>query len=321
MTQKPIPIFIIGAARTGTTNLCNRLSELNNVTGVTSIYHYGNCESKILRNQLYWGNLSKFNNFLKFAGHIQYSDYFISAHGDIEKLLKSQPKDYFNFYLDLMDSYAIGDQKLYWVTKLDDLFFVYPKFLKEFLEILTKRYGEGGFRVITIKRELNSSILSYLYMEGKFAKIRKINIGRLFAIFLQTLRFKFIYQNAKKYFSSSNWIKFEEYIKDSDEVLSKLNLTCKEDTEPSQEKFMINSSFTTKKNKKLRRIDLLTIKFASLLYILKVGGVILNFYNRFHKINNPLYYRQFMHIHQPDMLRKDLEKREAFDLIEKLNLS
>src|SRR5690606_212088 len=126
--KKITPIFVIGAARNGTTNLCNLLSEIPSVAGATSIYHYGTCESSILRNKLYWGDLSQFENYFYFLSQIQYDDFFNIVNGNIQDLLEKRPSNYFDFICDLMDRFALEKRCDFWLTKLDPLFFIHTEY-------------------------------------------------------------------------------------------------------------------------------------------------------------------------------------------------
>ncbi|MCC5936787.1 MAG: hypothetical protein JJU34_05865 [Lunatimonas sp.] len=321
--KSPTPIFVIGAARTGTTNLCNNLTMLEGISGALSNYHYGNCESKILHHKFHWGNFSKFKNLLNFISHVQFSDYFKSANGDINYFITNRPKNYFEFFLDLMDSHTLKEGNEYWVTKLDDLFFLHPKEFREFLEILKNKYGEKGFEFICISRNLEDSIKSYLYMEGRYASKRSRGVFRYFAIILQTLRFLFIYRSASTAINRSFHLKFEDYIKDPAKSTINIPFLKNRQKKSHVENFIINSSFQSKSKKyvDLGRLEVLAVSIGKLISSIRIDIPLLKIYTKRNTKIDPFYYRSFMHEHFPDELIKDLTERKAIDLLAHLKLT
>lgn len=77
--KKPIPIFIVGVQRTGTTWIANIISNNSNVTACGAEKHKGIHESAFFSKLLgYCGDLKDNNKFIEFVSIFSKSDYFFN---------------------------------------------------------------------------------------------------------------------------------------------------------------------------------------------------------------------------------------------------
>lgn len=185
--KKIIPIFILGSARNGTTWLCNILCNHPKIVGAQHKVHWGIHESNIYKNMHYWGDLKDDRNFIKFIELYSSADYFQLVEGDKNYFYGNRPANFLEFFLTLMDQYAMKKDASYWVTKLDPDFYIHPKELNEFFCRIEKRYKH--YRLIDIKREFISVFNSYLNMEGKASQHRNALFVRELLILLEGSRY------------------------------------------------------------------------------------------------------------------------------------
>jgi len=181
------PIFILGSARNGTTWLCNILCNHPQIVGAQHKVHWGIHESNIYKNMHYWGDLSKDKNFIRFVELYSSADYFQLVEGDKNYFYRDHPADFLEFFLTLMDQYAMKKDASYWVTKLDPNFYIHPKSLNEFFCRIEKRYKY--YRLIGIKRKFESVFNSYLNMEGRASQHRTTLFVRELLVLLESARY------------------------------------------------------------------------------------------------------------------------------------
>lgn len=174
--RKPVPIFVLGCGRSGTTALTNLLASHRKIAGVQHRLHHGNIECAVCYHDRYWGDISSSHRYLRFLYAISCSDFFLTAGKTVDAFLEDRPADFFDFYLDLMDRHAGSEGASFWVAKLDVLFVSYPARLKEFLARVEKRYGRKPL-FVRIEREWRPEIRSYLRMEGATHAARRSWLG------------------------------------------------------------------------------------------------------------------------------------------------
>jgi hypothetical protein len=117
-TELPIPIFVLGKHRSGTTWLANLLCAHPLIAGVQHERHFGIHESayfSCLYNR--YGDLTNRNNFIEFVEVISASDYFRLAGVTKDFLYSLYPTTYESFFRTVMDDYAIRQRSAYWVEK------------------------------------------------------------------------------------------------------------------------------------------------------------------------------------------------------------
>lgn len=158
------PLLVLGLNRNGTTWIQNILCNHPEIVGAQHKAHWGAHESGICRNILYWGDLSNNDQFIRFLELYSSADNFKLVKGDKDYFYENRPKNFTEFYLELMDNYARKENVKYWVTKLDPLFYKFPEMLEDFLERAKDRYDEIKF--ISIKREYKKVLESSMNMQG-----------------------------------------------------------------------------------------------------------------------------------------------------------
>ncbi len=176
--EKPIPLFVLGCARSGTTSLANLVGSHPQVAGVQHDLHHGNIECPVCYHHRYWGEICRPDRYVQFLHGIACDDFFQVAGGNIQPLLASHPVDFFDFFLGLMDRHAIASQSRYWTVKFDMLFMSFPRERREFLNRIYRRYGRSAV-FIGIERPWRPQLRSYLNMEGPHKRSRSSRLGSL----------------------------------------------------------------------------------------------------------------------------------------------
>lgn len=190
------PIFILGAARTGTTYLANTLCGHKFIACAQHKVHWGFHESNIMHKQLYWKDFNDINKYIHFLELYSSGDHFKLVNGDKEYFYRNRPKDFYDFYFTLMDRYVESINAKCWLTKFDPLHYADSKNLSIFLKVLKERYKK--IRFISIKRDIKPGIRSYLNMEGDKYKYRTNPFFKYFACILYCARFVCYYDMIKK---------------------------------------------------------------------------------------------------------------------------
>src|SRR5690606_12913928 len=144
-----------------------------------------------------------------------------------------------------------------------------------------------------IKRILKESLVSYISMEGKFAKKRKRITFRVFSIFLETMRHLNVYITAEKFFPNINKINFEDYKKNNLESISNIDFLKSLYDKKAIINYEINSSFITKREHKFTFIDKLFMNLGKLMINLDLGQLLLRFYESRRGNVDPTFHRIF----------------------------
>lgn len=154
------PIFVVGMNRGGTTWLGNLLCSHSKIVTAEHELHWGIKESKILQNYRYWGDLSDEAAYRNFIELFSSSDYFKLVEGNKNYFYENKVSCFYNFFLNMMNQFALKRKSCYWVTKLDPQFFYYPTELERFLSLVSERYTAPKF--IGIIREFKGVLESTL---------------------------------------------------------------------------------------------------------------------------------------------------------------
>ncbi len=218
----PLPILVLGIARNGTTWLGNIFAAAEGVAAAEHPLHHGIHESNILKQSRYWGRLDETDAYIRFLHLYASEDYFSLAGGRMETFLGMRFESFYHFFCELMDRYADKTGGRFWTTKLDPLFYIYPRELDEFLALLERRYGQAKF--VAVRREIEPAIASYLDMEGDAHGLRKRGPFAYLSILLGVLRYANAYRRIGRIVDERGGImlRFEELTGDMSSALAKI---------------------------------------------------------------------------------------------------
>jgi hypothetical protein len=250
--NKPNPIILLGSARNGTTMLSNIISDIPGVCSLQHELHWGFHESNMYKNYKFWGNFDTLDSYIHFLELYSSMDTFkITGLKKDYFYRKKIPKDFLDFYFQMMDDYAIKQGSRYWLTKIDLQYFLHEQEYNDFINRLNKRYTDIKF--ISIQRNTNDVLASYLKMDGKFKKSRSTMLGGFFSQVLGVIRMSFYYFEINKLIINNNGLsfQFENVIKNREGCLDKIlkYLGIKNNNVLINEKFKRNSSFSSDKEK------------------------------------------------------------------------
>src|SRR5699024_1466614 len=318
------PIFIVGSARNGTTNLENTIAALPQVAGVEHWLHYGSCESSLYMNHAYWGDLSEPEQYIRFLYQYASSDYFQLAEGDITFHLNHKQDNFYDFFLDLMDCDAKRKDCRHWVTKFDPHFFMDDAERKRFLEVLDKRYNEVKF--IRIQRDFADAFKSYRNMEGKNHDRRQRVVNLFPALLLQASRYVLTYRKDIELIEDDVLkLSFNKYINERHQYIKEaaqyLDIHIDNWHTVDFDRFQINTSYVKHKSKgKLPKTVVILIP--KLLWFLDkypaVAQHIWKSYFRMKAKGDPTFKRLIKHTYFKDELLRDLTNTKANRLIQKI---
>jgi hypothetical protein len=324
MQRNITPIFIIGSARNGTTNLENTIAALPQVAGVEHWLHYGSCESNLYMNNAYWGDLSEADQYINFLHQYASSDYFQLAEGDIPFHLQHKRDNFYDFFFDLMDRYAEINQARYWITKFDPHFFMDEAECSKFLKALDKRYDEVKY--IRIQRSFEDAFKSYRNMEGKSHDRKQKGINLLPALLLQASRYALTYRNDIDQVEKNVLdLSFEQYISERHkyikEVARWLDIYVDDWNAVNFDRFQINTSYVKQKTKR-ELPNIVEGMIPKLLQYLSqspaVAQTIWKVYFRRKTKGTPTFNRLIKHAYLQEDLLKDLTNSKANGLIQRV---
>ena len=311
------PIFYLGAPRNGTTWMGNILNQVFGIPSASHPLHYGVKESAICQNNLYWGDISNVDNYIRFLSIYSEGDFFKLVGGDKEFFYARSYNNFYSFFFQLMDSLAEREGKPYWCTKFDPLLFIKSDQKKIFEKELLSRYA--NVRFIAINRDFYEYLRSYINMPGK--SFNRRNNLKVIALLLGTARYTVYYREISniinKYKGLS--VKYEKLIEKYEEQLvtieSYLNLSSK------------RTEVLTKRNRSFRpksEDDGILKYLYPFLRLLKsiywICRVILKIYD-FKKIENPIYYRLLKEKYFQKDLMNNLESTNNLILLDDLSRS
>lgn len=173
--------------------MCNILSGHDQVAAAHHTAHWGFHESNLLKNRRFWGDLTPLDSRIRFLATYTEADHFRLVDGDrnaleeeLEVAATRGTIDFYDAFFHTMDRFARTRGKKFWLTKLDPLFFVYPKELALFLDRLAARYRSRGW--IGIERGAGEVARSYINMEGRATQRRTSLFRTPFFILFETAR-------------------------------------------------------------------------------------------------------------------------------------
>lgn len=115
---RPVPIFVLGLQRSGTTWIANMLEAHPEVAAVSAARHRGVHESIFFSHfARSYGPLDDEAAFGRFAADFTASDYFRLSGMDGGRFLASRPRDYATAFRLVMEEVASRKQARYWLEK------------------------------------------------------------------------------------------------------------------------------------------------------------------------------------------------------------
>jgi len=325
MNKEITPIFILGSARNGTTLLSNILCQHPEIIGVQHWLHWGIKESNILKNYLYWEDLCDIDNYIEFIEMFSASDFFQLTKVEKEYFYRTKFENFFIFFLELMDKYAINNEKQYWVTKLDPLFYYNSKYLEIFQNYLKKRYKKVFY--IGIKRDYINVLKSYIKMQGRASQNRGNICIRPIASLLEISRYIVHYEFIERFIDTSEGIllDFHKLIKNRKEILGEvleyLNLEFSESM--LLDKYLPNSSYFGREVQKpvfskVEQIIIQSLVFPVLSKSKNICKFILLLRDKIRGIKSPLFFHILKYDYFIDDFLKELEKQEEVGLLKRI---
>ena len=183
----PVPILVLGSARSGTTWLGNLLAAHPDIAAPHHRVHWGSVESKMYSIAEWAGDLRDDRRFIQFVEVFASTDLFRLLEGDKERIYRERPTDLYQLMFDLFDQLAARRGARYWATKLDPPLLYRPRRLRAFLEALDRRYPDS--RWVGIQRDARGVLRSYLQMEGERSIHRLSGTSKKLATMLESGRY------------------------------------------------------------------------------------------------------------------------------------
>ena len=143
--MNPIPIFVIGLNRNGTTWLGNVLSQCFDISSPYHELHYGVCEVNLYDNAKYWGDFSQLNNYINFLESYCKADVFKLLEGDQSWFRENRAENFYQFFFETIDRFTQKQGNQYWVVKLDPGFFHDAGEFDRFKKEVQKRYSTAKY--------------------------------------------------------------------------------------------------------------------------------------------------------------------------------
>lgn len=197
----PVPVFVVGKHRSGTTWLANQLCEHPLIAGVRHEHHDGIHESAYF-SRIYrrYGDLSYKPNFVEFIEATFVSDMFQLLGADKDELYALWPTTYENVFKVLMDRYAARQNARYWLDKtpehtllIEEIAEIYPdaKFIaivRDVEDVMASTVGRyGGDKLRRKKRLIVATTMSWLH-SNKTIRSFASKSDRIFVTQYETLR-------------------------------------------------------------------------------------------------------------------------------------
>lgn len=183
------PILVVGMNRGGTTMLGNVLCRHPEIVAPQHELHWGCKESQVLMHKQYWSDFTSPEGYARFLQEYATDDYFVLARGDYDYFARERPASFYEFFVELMDRFCAAEGARYWVMKIEEAFYHYPRELDDFLTILRERYSNPQF--IGILRDFEGVLKSHLRRRVSADQIQssRLSPGQQKFALSQTLRY------------------------------------------------------------------------------------------------------------------------------------
>lgn len=265
MNSKDIkPIFLLGLNRNGTTWLGNTLSDQFSIATAKHPFHYGVVESTIYANYCYFGKFETINKYLEFLEVYCQSDFFQILGDSKEYYYHLKFDSFFDFFLELMDRYALRTNSALWLTKLDPYLILDKKAWNEFISLVEKRYEFPLF--IGIQRNFDDYMNSAIVLQNKSLTSRA-RWKKNFLAIVNTSVYIQAYDLIKRFLEPKSLLVTFEQLKSNHEVtLQSIQQHYDFPKAATEQIFLKNSSFDSVKRKTNK-------KYGILHFILKYSGL------------------------------------------------
>lgn len=145
------PILIFGENRNGTTWLGNTLIKEFDVFMPHHKLHFGMLETSLFSINQKWKDFHSKADYQSFLNEFSTSDLFITTHGRIENYQNKAYDNYYQFFIALMHSATIEQNKKTWAIKIEPRHLYHTKEWNKFIDILIDKYG--SIKYIVIQRD------------------------------------------------------------------------------------------------------------------------------------------------------------------------
>ncbi|MEL6989741.1 MAG: sulfotransferase domain-containing protein, partial [Bacteroidota bacterium] len=293
-----------------TTWLGNILSQKFNIKSAYHPLHYGIHHITVIGFNNYFGEFNSKRKYVEFLNQAIHSDLFKLCEGD-EAYFRAHPqKDFYHFYFELLDQYALKYNKQHWLSKFDVQLFAHPKELEKFVSILNERYE--SFKVVGVQRNYKGFINSSLNLGDKEFQFKQSAKGKAISIISASARYFDYYSQIPNFVKKHNGLQlsFDEMKNDHLATLNKIAAYLEIPLQKVETKLIKNTSYQKKGLKKDSSHPLIGISET----LLKVGFIrkfvirFLNYRRSKLKPQNPIYYRLLRAEHYKEDLIEEMTK-------------
>ena len=199
-------IFVLGVHRSGTTWVANILCSHSTISGIQHKRHHGIHESAffcIVKDR--FGCLQNDNNYIEFLETFSSSDYFILSNLNKEYFYQNKPRDYDEFFKNMMNKYAEEQKTEFWLEKTP----AHTLYFKELKTIFPTA------KFIIVKRNIINTIKSDVRLRYFNKDMeRKIKLPKIFFLFFLSFRYYLYYSNISSKEKKENCLFIDyEYLK------------------------------------------------------------------------------------------------------------
>lgn len=322
--HRPIPVLLLGSARSGTTWLGNLVAAHPAVAGAQHEVHWGLAESRLYQTLKYAGDLQQPTQLVRFLEVFSASDYFRLACGDKQSFYSAPPADFYELFFRMMDDLARQTGSSHWVTKLDPMLLYRPNELKRLLTALDERYPTSAF--IGIERDFRSVLKSYLNMEGDRSIHALRGIRRGAAVVLESGRYISHRRGMETLLRRRRGLRltFHQLQSDREDILMRVaeHLSLDPDLMPREDRFKPNSSHRTRSEEDASSRVLQLVAEYVLLPLFNrmplLADALLRLRDRTRPKRPPFYFRLLQMEKMPDRLSKHLQETGQTALWEQL---
>ncbi len=309
MEEEIKPVFVIGAARTGTTWLSNTLKDNFGLYTPSHFLHHGVKEPNLWQFQKLCERLER----KQFLDLISESDNINLLVQDSASIRSMKFDSYTELFMRLMDQNA-QKKGTSWFTKLDPDYFYSTSNLKKILEPVNLRYVSPRF--IVIKRSFDDYLTSYINMPGRYFTSRRSSILRAFFCVLASMRYHNLYKISNSLKGQVLKVNYDDlkdnYNRELTRISDFLDLPIISHHSPAKSNF---SNKTTDSIFRRSSTRLFTRLFTSI----KVNSLCLLWYDLLFRRNDQTVYRRlFLLENNPNKLREQLKQSNEMELLARL---